>query len=325
MNTERSELTVPEYGRDCSIGRAKSIARRVAFTAALTLPFLILCSCAKTEAESANSGPHATVLLRNGGRYNGSIVASSPAQLTLVGEDNVRRSVEMADVKSIEYNDARGIQSRQPETARPAVVQSSPVHDNHYHPPSSSVNTRSNELLAGTRISVRTEEVIDSGIAVEAQGFASEVTQDVLDRDGAVVIPRGSNAQIIIRSAAKGGRFAGTSDMVLDLRSVSIAGRQYEVETADLLQRGKDGLGANKRTAKYAGGGAAIGAIIGAIAGQGKGAAIGAGSGAAAGVAGELLTKGASIRLPAETVLTFQLDGPLRVSSTQAIRSRYSR
>jgi outer membrane lipoprotein SlyB len=69
----------------------------------------------------------------------------------------------------------------------------------------------------------------------------------------------------------------------------------------------------NKRTAEYSGGAAALGAIIGAIAGGGKGAAIGAGAGAGAGALTQVLTKGGSIRVPAETVLTFQLDKPVQI------------
>jgi hypothetical protein len=70
---------------------------------------------------------------------------------------------------------------------------------------------------------------------------------------------------------------------VLDLQSISVGGKQYRVSTTDLQQKGKQGFGANKRTATFTGGGAALGAIIGAIAGGGKGAAIGAGAGAGAG------------------------------------------
>ena len=76
---------------------------------------------------------------------------------------------------------------------------------------------------------------------------------------------------------------------------------------------GKEGIGLNKRTAEFAGGGAAIGALIGAIAGHGKGAAIGAATGAGGGALTEILTKGGSIKIPAETVMTFKLDQPLRV------------
>ena len=56
-----------------------------------------------------------------------------------------------------------------------------------------------------------------------------------------------------------------------------------------------------------------LGAVIGAIAGGGKGAAIGAGAGAGAGALTQTLTKGGSIKVPAESVLTFELDKPLRV------------
>jgi hypothetical protein len=132
-----------------------------------------------------------------------------------------------------------------------------------------------------------------------------------------VVIPRGANAQVVIRSASKGGRFRGTSDLVLDLATVSIDGRQYTLSTADLAARGKDGVGVNKRTGAFTGGGAAVGAIIGAIAGGGKGAAIGAGSGAGAGVLTQVVTKGGSIKIPAETILTFKLDQSLHVTAAR--------
>jgi hypothetical protein len=69
----------------------------------------------------------------------------------------------------------------------------------------------------------------------------------------------------------------------------------------------------NKRTAEYTGGASAIGAIIGAIAGGGKGAAIGAGAGAGAGAVTQIATKGSSIKVPAETVLTFELDKPVQI------------
>ena len=117
--------------------------------------------------------------------------------------------------------------------------------------------------------------------------------------------------------ASRGGRIHGSSDLVLDLASVSVDGRQYRLNTSDVVETGKSGVGANKRTAEYAGGGAAIGAIIGAIAGHGKGAAIGAGSGAGAGALGEILTKGGSIEVPVESVLTFKLESPLRVVAAQ--------
>ena len=118
---------------------------------------------------------------------------------------------------------------------------------------------------------------------------------------------------MVIRSASGGGHFKGASDLALDLQSVNIGGKTYALSTTDILEKGRDNVGANKRTATFTGGGAALGAIIGAIAGGGKGAAIGAGAGAGAGAATQIITKGGSIKVPVESVLTFSLDKPLRV------------
>jgi len=231
----------------------------------------------------------------------------------------------MAQVRSIDYDDAPPVaaDSAAPAPGNPSpaagsapVPASEPPHRPHHHPTESAITTTTYELPAGTQVSVRVEETIDSGKAVEGQTFPAEVTRDVLDGAGRVVIPHDSNAQIVIRSVSKGGKIRGAADLVLDLASVSVDGRQYQVSTADLAQRGKSGIGANKRTAEFTGGAAAVGAIIGAIAGGGKGAAIGAGSGGGAGAVTQILTKG-TIKVPVESVLTFQLDQPLRVQAAQ--------
>ncbi len=75
-------------------------------------------------------------------------------------------------------------------------------------------------------------------------------------------------------------------------------GRRYRLETSDFAQKGKEGVGTNKRTGEFVGGGAALGGIIGAIAGGGKGAAIGALSGAGAGTATQGITRGKAVRIP---------------------------
>src|SRR5947208_12927340 len=78
--------------------------------------------------------------------------------------------------------------------------------------------------------------------------------------------PIGNKARLV---AVNNGK-----DTTLDLRSVTINGRSYLITVAG--KSSSSGLGANKRTAKYVGGGAAIGAVLGALLGGGKGAAIGA-------------------------------------------------
>lgn len=282
---------------------------------------LIGLSCANKNTDSANAS-HATVYLRDGTSFSGTVKNTSPTEITLAGDDNSTRTYQMKDVRSVDYGDTAAAQPPPPAGNPPTPasgVSSSirqpppPLTPPREHPQESHINTKTYELPVGTEVAIRTDETIDSKKAVEGQGFAAEVARDVRDSAGDVVIPRGSNAQIVIRSSSKGGRFTGASDLLLDLVSVSVDGRQYRLDTADVAERGRAGLGKNKRTGEFVGGGAIAGAIIGAIAGHGKGAAIGAGSGAAAGVAADLITRGSAVRVPAETLLTFRLDKPLRV------------
>jgi hypothetical protein len=287
----------------------------------LIIPFFLLCSCATKDSDR----PHATITMRDGSTVAGSVVSSSASEITLAGDDKSSRTIPMSQVKSIEYDDAPQAAAAPPDQTTPPpaatiakqAARSQVAHQEHYHPPQSVVSTRTYQLPVGTEISVRAEETIDSSKGSEGQTYAAEVTRDVLDADGAVVIPDGSNAKIVIKSASQGGRFTGASDLVLDLRAVSVEGQEYLIGTSDLSKRGREGVGANQRTAIFTGGGAAIGAIIGAIAGGGKGAAIGAASGAGGGALTQVLTKGGSIKVPAETILTFKLDRPLRVDASR--------
>jgi hypothetical protein len=287
---------------------------------------LLLASCAKEEsAPAASDAQHAKVEMRDGTNVSGNVVSSTASDITLAPDGGgANRTISMKQVKSVSYDDAPAAPAAAPEAAATAppsggAKSSAPAasvpdaHENHYHPEKTAIQTKTFVVPVGTEVPVRTEETIDSGTAVEGQTFAAEIDSDVRDANKDVVIPRGANAQIVIKSASKGGQFRGASDLVIDLKSVSIGGQQYALSTTDVAQTGKDGVGENKRTAKYVGGGAAVGAIIGAIAGHGKGAAIGAGSGAVAGGAAQVLTKGGSISIPAESLVTFKLDQPLKV------------
>jgi hypothetical protein len=157
---------------------------------------------------------------------------------------------------------------------------------------------------AGTTIQVRTNDHITTDTA-NGQVYTAVVDKDVTGTNGRVAIPKGSNVELIARKTSN-------NELALDLDSITVNGRRYGVAADENVQGGKEGLGANKRTGKYVGGGAALGAIIGAIAGGGKGAAIGAGAGAAAGAGVQVLTRGKNIDVPAESLLTYRLSQPLR-------------
>jgi len=281
---------------------------------------VFLSSCAKKESSETTpaaqpaaaqpaGGPHAFVRLKDGTKIPGAIVASSQTDMTVAGDDGIERKIPIEQVASVEYAEASPAPAPAPAPAarRETAATSAPEP--------SRPTSRTDVLAEGTEVSVRVNEAIDSATAAEGQTFDAQVTRDVRDTDGDVVIPRGSMAQVVIKSASKGGRFRGASDLVLDLQTVTIIGKRYMIDTAEIARKGKAGVGANKRTAEYTGGGAALGAIIGAIAGGGRGAAIGAGAGAGAGALTQVLTKGKAIKVPAESVLTFRLDRPLKVTA----------
>jgi hypothetical protein len=275
----------------------------------ILLPILLLAACGQKDAGQAapdSNAPHANVVLRDGTRLAGTVTSSSPSQVTMNLDSGGTRTVLTKDIKSLDYGDAAA--GNKPSSGG-GVVEREP----RARPVRAAIQTKTFVIPAGTEVPVRNDETIDSSAASEGQTYAAEVTADIRDANGAVIIPSGANAQLVIKSASKGGRFRGQSDLVVDLQSVSVDGQQFAVNSTDLEEKGKQGIGLNKRTGEFVGGGAAIGGIIGAIAGHGKGALIGAASGAGAGALTQVLTKGGAIKIPAETLMTFKLDQPVSI------------
>jgi hypothetical protein len=159
------------------------------------------------------------------------------------------------------------------------------------------------EIPAGTEFAVRANEMIDTK---QAGGvYRAEVAQTIQDATGKTLVPAGSPAELTVVESSSGGA-VGTRQIELAIRSVTVNGKQYQIQTQNRSEGGPAGLGTNRRTAEMVGGGAAIGALIGAIAGGGKGAAAGAAVGAAGGAATQVLTRGDTVKIPAETVMNFR-------------------
>src|SRR5687767_4345506 len=166
-------------------------------------------------------------------------------------------------------------------------------------------------IEADTTLLVRTTEAIDVKTA-DGLVFTGTIEENVLDRNGDVAIPEGSTVELLAR---KDG-----DEMTLDLDSVTVGGERYAVladsntvGTSGRVEAGASTIGANRETATYVGGGALLGSIIGAVTGGAKGAAIGAAVGAAAGAGTQIVTKGKSVYLPAESLVTFRLARRLNV------------
>jgi len=98
-------------------------------------------------------------------------------------------------------------------------------------------------LEPGTVVPVRLNETID----VERRDnrvYYGTVNQDVMGGNGRIAIPRGSNAELMVRVAQD-------NDLILDLESVVINGNRYAVRSdANRVQSQNPGL---------------VGAIVGAV------------------------------------------------------------
>jgi hypothetical protein len=176
-------------------------------------------------------------------------------------------------------------------------------------------NQQTGNLSSGTEVKVRTDQAIDSKTSQANQVFPGTVSQDVVDQSGNVVIPRGSQAELVV-VPVNASNNNNDKELTLDLGAVTVNGQRFIMNSDTTSAAGSNqngGIGANKRTGKYIGGGALAGTIIGAIAGGGKGAAIGAIAGGAAGAGAQVLTRGKTLNVPAETELNFRLNQPMQL------------
>jgi len=252
------------------------------------------------------------LVLRNGTFDRGRFISASGSTITFQSDTGQTRTYNLSDVESLEFQPAQAAQYPQQGAYQGA-----------YGPyGTSAAQSQYAVIPAGTQITVRTNEPIDTSTmvsktatpdgAVGGRTYSATVAQDILGQSGNVVVPSGSPAVLVVREVSSGGTF-GTPEVALDLRSISVGGRDFLVSTGPVTQQGEQGLGANPRTAGYVGGGAALGTLLGALAGGGRGAAIGAVAGAAAGAGTQILTRGSDVKVPAETLLTFQTTEPVQL------------
>jgi hypothetical protein len=165
-------------------------------------------------------------------------------------------------------------------------------------------------IPAGTQLTVRLNGSLDSERNQVGDVWHGSLGAPIVV-DDQTVIPTGADIDGRVATVQSAGRFAGQSVLTLELTSLSVNGKAYNIQTNQWSRQGK---GEGKNTAIKAGGGAALGALIGGLATGGRGAAIGAAAGGAAGTGVAATKKGEQIKLGPESALNFQLVSALTVT-----------
>lgn len=252
-----------------------------------------------------------TIVLNDGTRIQGRYDGGSSDKVSFIDEGGNSHRFNTSDIQAVIFNHPELDTFPPSGNARndyppPPVSQNFAErgYDDSDRPRNTDWN-QAGRLSSGTEIVVKTIDRIDVRRADPRQRFLATVENDVRDAEGHLVIPRGSSAHLVATDV-------GGGDIAIDLRSVNVNGQRFVLNAQDIANGStRQGVGGNKRTGEFVGGGAIAGSILGAIAGGGKGAAIGALAGGAAGAGAAVMTSGPELRAPPETTLRFRLARPV--------------
>ncbi|MBM3775050.1 MAG: hypothetical protein FJW37_07765 [Acidobacteria bacterium] len=100
---------------------------------------------------------------------------------------------------------------------------------------------------------MRTNETIET--TTTGGAYSAEIARPIVGGAGRVLVPQGSPAQLTVLRADAPGITGG--EVTLGLKSIAVAGNTYMVSSATTAE-GDRGLGANRRTGIFLGGGATL-------------------------------------------------------------------
>jgi hypothetical protein len=261
----------------------------------------IVALCVAAVAAHADS-----LELKNGSLIKGEFMGGTQTSISFQVGASVQ-SYDIADVRSLRFDsDAQG--------TSPSIPSNQPTVPSAMERDEVAKTSPSVTIPAGTQISVRTIDTIDSTKNRVGYRFQASL-EEPLSVDGNVVVPKGADVYGRLEGSKETGTFTGRSELKLELTGIVVDGQTVPLVTGEYEVSGEfKGASTAKRTV----GGAAIGSIIGALAGGGKGAAIGAGTGAGVGAASEIITKGDQVKIPSETLLDFTLQQSVTIPNHAA-------
>lgn len=263
---------------------------------------LVIVACLVGSIASAD-----TLELKNGSVIEGKFMAGTETAITFQVASSVEK-FNLVDIASVKFDSDRTADNV-PSPQGGSLSNEAGMADR------GGANVPANVTVpAGTRISVRTIDRIDSSENHPGDRFKASL-EEPLVVNGAVVVPKGADVYGRLAESKKSGTFTGKSELQLELTGIVVNGQTVPLVTGEYELTGKS-KGAS--TAKRTIGGAALGGIIGALAGGGKGAAIGAGVGGGVGAGSEIITKGDQVKVPSETLLEFTLEQDVSIPARRS-------
>ena len=289
--TTLQSIWIGEVSRGIGGERHHEAQAEIGFLTALTL---------------ASMGWADTLQLKNGSAIKGKFTGGTETEISFQVGSTVQK-YNVADIVSLKFDSEGGasVPAQQPHSSLPddpgtvAHVEIKPAYVT---------------IPAGTRISVRTINAIDSADSLVGDSFQAALEEPLM-LEGNVVVAKDAIVYGRLTQSKESGTFAGRSKLRLELTGIVVNEKMVPVVTGEYEVTGKSrGASTAKRTA----GGAALGAIIGAVADGGQGAAIGAGVGATAGAGSEIITGGDQVKVPSETFLDFTLQLDVSIPTRQS-------
>ncbi len=142
------------------------------------------------------------------------------------------------------------------------------------------------QIEPGTLVGVQLNQTIHANGATN-EVYTGTVVQDVIGGNGRLAIPRGSQVNLRVRSTREG-------NLVLNVDSVSLHGREYALPTSSQNMEGQSGNNNN-----------VVGSIVGGVTGQ--------------------QPQGPEVRVQRGTVLNFRINEPVQMPSSHENQGGYDR
>jgi hypothetical protein len=146
---------------------------------------------------------------------------------------------------------------------------------------------------------VRTTEAISTARDTPGKTYSAEVTNDIVDQGGNMLVPKGSPVQLT--AVASPGGTSDATEVQLAILSMTVNGKTYQVTSATAeggasLERPEQSARATEKAHR----GALFGTVTGTTSGGGA-------------AADQVVTRGKEVRVPADSVITFRLEQTIQL------------